>query len=366
MRPRRPAAPLSLAAAVAGLAILGIAAFIFVGSAGFGYDFEAYHAAARRILEGDRLYDPGTASAYAAGEYDGLYLYPPPVAVAFVPMALLPIEPAAVLWLVMRVVVLAAGCAVLPVSRGVRLGVFAVGSISFPVLFDLNLGNVSIVLFALVALAWREQDRRWVSPALHVALAALRPPMALFGVLWLVQRDWGRVARTAAAGLAVIALSVPIVGVGAFVDYGSILRSLPDISTGPHNLSLKTTVMAMGLPALGGVANLLALVIAVAAVAVAGTRRDRDAAFVTTFMASLAAAPFLHPHYLVGLLIPAAYLASRGWTLALLLPLAGWLPGVVLPVVVLVVLLLVLALPANDARVKPTPDPFGSPQPATR
>src|SRR5688500_4674884 len=78
-----------------GLVILLLVARSFVGSSGFGYDYEAYDAAARRIAAGQPLNPPGIAEAYSSGNYAGLYLYPPPLAVGLVPLTVLPPDTAA-------------------------------------------------------------------------------------------------------------------------------------------------------------------------------------------------------------------------------------------------------------------------------
>jgi len=65
-------------------------------------------------------------------------------------------------------------------------------------------------------------------------------------------------------------------------------------------------------------------------------------------MATLLTAPFMHPHYLVMLLLPAALLADRGRYWGLALPLLGWLPGDTLPLVALGTLLILL-LPMRES-----------------
>jgi hypothetical protein len=55
--------------------------------------------------------------------------------------------------------------------------------------------------------------------------------------------------------------------------------------------------------------------------------------------------PFFHPHYLVQLLIPAAFLAGRGQWWGLALPLLGWLPGEVMAPAALVATLAPLLPP---------------------
>ena len=332
------------ASAVVGAVLLLMAVVIFLNSRGFGYDYAAYDAAARRIAAGIALYVPGTAEAYARGAYEGLYLYPPPLAIALVPLTVVDEHTATLLWMAIRIGLLVSGCAVLPVRGSVRLLTFAVACVSYPVLFDLNLGNVSIVVFALTALAWR-LDGRLASAIVHAVLIAIRFPFGVFFALWLAQRRFTILLATVVAGAALIVLSLPIVGVGTYADYVTILRSLPDISTGEHNLSLGGSVAGIGLagPTVTAV-TLAGYALGLAAIVFAGLRRDRDVAFVMTAVATLVVSPFIHPHYLVLLLLPAALLAERGHRWGLLLPLAGWLPDPILPFIAPALLVLLAVI----------------------
>jgi glycosyl transferase family 87 len=328
------------AAAVVGAVLLLMAVVIFVNSRGFGYDYVAYDAAARRIATGNALYVPGTAEAYARGAYQGLYLYPPPLAIALVPLTLVDEHSATLVWMAIRIALLVFGCAMLPVKGSVRLLTFAVACISYPILFDLNLGNVSIVVFALTALAWR-LDGRLASAIVHAVLIAIRFPFGVFFALWLAQRRYTLLVAALVAGTGLVVLSLPIVGLGAYTDYVTILRSLPDFSTGEHNLSIGGTAGELGFtgPSLA-VVTLAGYAFGLAAIVYAGLRRDRHVAFVMTAVATLVVSPFIHPHYLVLLLLPAALLAERGHWWGLLLPLTGWLPDSVLPFVAPVCLIL--------------------------
>ncbi|MEX1173135.1 MAG: glycosyltransferase family 87 protein [Chloroflexota bacterium] len=349
--PRRWDLAAVIAAAV-GAAVLVAAAVLFVNSRGFGYDFAAYHAAALRLLDGAPLYLPDTAARYAAGAYEGLYLYPPPLAIAMTPLALLPLDGATTAWMILRIGMLAAGCAILPVAPRVRLLTFAVACVSHAVLFDLNLGNVSLVTFVLATVAWRAMDTPLAAVA-HAALVAIRAPFAVVFLGWTARGSGRAIAWTIIAGLVMIALTIPVVGVDGYLEYIAILRGLPDITTGPHNLSLRTTGSAAGLPA-----DLAALLVPAGylagaiAIVFAARRRDADVSFVVTVLATLVIAPFIHPHYLVLLLLPTALLLDRGHAWALAIPLAGWLPGTMLPVIAPVVigLLIVLVPPRERGR----------------
>ena len=340
---------LPFVAAGLGIVLLVLAWGAFQGSEGFAYDYAAYDAAARRLLASEPLYLPDTIAAYRAGAYEGLYLYPPPVALAFTPLALLPAGDAANLWFAFRVILLAVGCLVLPVSRTARLATLAVAAVTYPVLFDLNLGNISVVVFTLTAIAWAAMDGP-LAAAAHAVLALLRLPFIVFGALWLFQRRWRMLGQTAIAGVVIVLVSAIVVGAGTYVDYVDIVTGLPDVSTGEHNFSLKSIALGAGLGI--GVANVLLIggvVIGLAVIWFAATRRDADTAFVVTAVATLLTAPFLHPHYLVILLIPAAFLFDRLSPAAIAIPLLGWLPGPLLPLAVLAVLALLL-LPTVDRR----------------
>jgi hypothetical protein len=350
---------LPIVGAALGAILLVAAGFSLVDSRGFAYDFGAYDSAARRVAAGEPLYPADTAQAYSEGRYEGLYLYPPPLAVALTPVALVPAREAAIGWFVLRLVLLALGCWAMPVSRTARLATFAVAAVSFPVLFDLNLGNISVFVFALSAFAWRLLDGP-VAALIHASLVAIRFPFGAFFVLWLVQRRFRMIVFTMLAGLGLIVASLPIVGVGAYRDYVTILAGLPDVSTGVHNFSLKSTALAIGLPAsIAAFATIVGVLASLAAIAFAGRRRDTDVAFVVTAVATLLTAPFMHPHYLVMFLLPAALLVDRGRYWGLMLPLLGWLPifGLVpddaMPLVVLAtlaILLLPMAEPAERRR----------------
>lgn len=316
-----------------GLVMLLLATQSFVGSSGFAYDYQAYDAAARRIAAGQSLYPPGTAEAYNSGAYEGLYLYPPPAAVALVPLvALLSPDAAGLAWLWLRLAALAIGVAILPISALARGATFAAAAISFPVWYDLNLGNTSVLLFALSAVIWRFQGRVAGSVALAIA-GVLRYPFGIVLIGWAVARRWRAAGWTVAIGLVIGALTLPFVGIGGWLDYFGILRGLGDVSSGPHNLSLATTAQAFGIPGPSAIWVGLGIAIALGATVFAARRRDASTAVVVSLAATILFFPFFHPHYLVQLLIPAAFLAGRGQWWGLALPVLGWLPGDVMPLV---------------------------------
>ena len=108
----------------------------------------------------------------------------------------------------------------------------------------------------------------------------------------------------------------------------------------------------MGEPTLTAV-TLVGYALGLGAVLFAGLHRDRHVAFVMTAVATLVVSPFIHPHYLVLPLLPAA-LAERGQWWGLLLPLTGWFPHPVLPFVAPITLILLGLPPAASTTALPS------------
>jgi hypothetical protein len=152
---------------------------------------------------------------------------------------------------------------------------------------------------------------------------------------------------TAVAGAAMVAVTLPFVGVDAYLEYLRVLRNVSGVTGVLNNHDLSTTVQELRLPQplpelalIAGYATaLLAMVVSL--------RRDRELSLVVTLGGTLLLSPLLWDHYLVSLLIPAAFLASRGRTWGLLIPVAAWLPWVgVFPLLALAGVLLPFLAPA--------------------
>jgi hypothetical protein len=335
--PRDPASReriVGLILAAVGGAILLAAWAALRSSTGHDFDLDAYLGAAHRLAGGGSAYQPETIGGPFTPGPHGLYLYPPPLAVLLAPFSGWSDEVVSAAWFWLRVGLLAVGCAALPVRAPIRGTLFGVAALSYPVLLDLNLGNVSIIVFTLSALVWRRLD----GPASGVALGlslALRPPFALIGAWFALRRRWSPLAWTAIAGTVLVVVSLPLVGIGSYLDYLAVVRNLTGMDAVPRNVSFGAVAAAAGLapplPSLAGLGGAaVALVIFVAAL-----RRDAEVGFVAAVGASLLLAPLLWAHYLVALILPAALLAQRGRPVAILLPLLAWAPEPLLPFVAL-------------------------------
>ena len=321
-----------MAAGVAGAGLLLLALVVFSGSAGYGYDLAAYLDAAARVAAGGSPYQPQTLGGPFNPGPAGLYLYPPPLAVLLAPVSGLATSAVAAGWWIVRVGLLAVGCAVMPVPRWVRAAVLLVLALSYPTLIDLNLGNVSLLVLVASCLAWRWLDRPASGVATAVAMA-VRPTLVVVLVWWLVRRRWQPVLWALGGGLVLIGLTLPFVGVGGYTDYLSVVRDLSNVTGVPRNVDLASAALLLGVsPGIVQPALVVQYALGLGAVLLA-LRQDRDVGFVMVTGASLLLAPLIWVHYLVVLALPAALLAGRGFRWAVLLPLLGWLPEPALPLV---------------------------------
>lgn len=336
---------LAFAAAVFGVLILGWAAVTWMAHpTGLGFDIRAYYDAALRLAETGSPYQSETLSGPFRPGPLGLYLYAPPLAVFFAPLAQIPVEGAAALWLLVRMLLLGLTIALMPVSRRIRLFTFAVAACSAPILSDLNLGNVSLIVTFAAVVAWRWLDRPLGAIAVGAALM-LRPTMALVLAWWLLRGLWRPIAWGVGAAAVLFLCSLPFVGISGWNEYLVVVRNVANVTGVPRNVDLASALLLLGAPSgAAGLALIVGYGVVLAAV-VFSLRRDRELSYVVTVMATLLLSPLLWNHYLALLIIPAAFLASRGHAWALALPLLCWLPLPTTPFLALAGLLLPFVAP---------------------
>jgi hypothetical protein len=323
--PERWRGPLAAGLAAAGVVVMLLFLQQWQLSRGWGYDFDAYYQAARRVAEAGSPYQEQTLGGPFRPGPGGLYLYSPPLAVLMQPLLALDFDTATWVWFGLRLVVLGATCALMPVAARYRLAVFGLALMTPPALEDLSLGNVSLIVTFFAVAAWRWLDR----PAGGVAIAAaaaLRPTMALVLAWWALR---GRLSPLVGAALALVGLllvTLPFVGIAGWFDYLAVLRNLSGITGVPRNFDLASFFVRIGAPDWSATVALYAgYAIALGAVA-ASLRRDRELSFVVVVGATLLLSPLLWNHYFTHTLITTAFLASRGRSWALALPLLTWLP----------------------------------------
>jgi hypothetical protein len=310
----------------------------------WGYDYEAYLSATQRLSETGSPYQSQLlAGPYRPGPH-GLYMYSPVLAVHLLPVAGLSLADGSALWFLAHVLALAAACALMPVRLPIRVTVFAVATFSYAVGKDLGLGNVSVMLLLPLAMTWRWLDRPLGAAALAWTMA-VRPSFGVVLLWQLLRRQWSAVAWTIVAGLGLVALTLPFVGIQGYVDYLTVLANMTDVTGVRNNRDLSTTLLDLG--ADGGVARLglmAGYALGIGAILLS-LRRDRELGYMITLTASLILSPLLWDHYLALLVLPAALLAQRWTPLAVAIPLLSWLPTGLHALAVLAVLALLLVAP---------------------
>ena len=309
---------------VGSLLLLAAMLALILSAAGntLGYDFEAYAGAARRFINGERLYDAG---ASAAGGF-GIYLYPPPFAVAIAPLLLLPDAVARWVWVLAMGCCLPLGANLMPVRRDVRWKIVCLGALSWPFLYSVKLGQVGPLLFLLFAAAWRWMDRPWAVGVATAVGTLVKVQPALLGVWAVATGRWRAAAVAVGVGVAAAAAATLFTGPGAWATYADLVRGLGGTFSTDHNFAPGAVAHLTG--ASDGVAAAVQLVsvgLAAAALLAAFRWASPVASLQVTIVVSQLLSSPLRDHYAVLLLLPVAWLVSRGRTWAALIPLLGWI-----------------------------------------
>ena len=188
--------------------------------------------------------------------------------------------------------------------------------------------------------------RLGASAAIGAAIK-LQPGLIL---VWALFTGRWRAVVVGVVVLALLALAATLLaGVGAWSDFLTLLRTVSDPITTPHNFTPGAIAYQSGTPA--GVASAIQLLSTVAAVAlfIVAVRFCADeASYLVAVIVSQLVSPVLWDHYAMLLLLPVAYLLSAGrwWALAIPVvtawPLVGVTPPLVYPVAFWVTLVAVV------------------------
>jgi len=320
-RPR----PAELIAPVGSVGLLVLMLGLVLVSAGktIGYDYTCYEGAARHLIDGWPIYD--NAFSIAVGACPGTYTYPPAFAVGLLPWLLFG-GAAAGAWCVAMAGCFVAGVALLPVRRDVRWLIVVVAALDWPLLYAVKLGQVEPILFLGFAAAWRWMDRPWAVGVATAVGTLVKVQPALLGVWALATRRWRAAAVAAGVGLGLAAAATLVTGPAAWGTYVDLLRGLGGQFSTAHNFAPGAVAHLVG--ASDGVASAVQIAsVAVAAVALLAAFRWASPAAslqVTIVVSQLLSSP-LRDHYAVLLLLPVAWLVSRGRLWAAAIPLLGWI-----------------------------------------
>jgi hypothetical protein len=326
------------------LFVLTVSAIVWSAGSTLGYDFHAYEGAARRLIDGERMYDPAVD---VAGGF-AIYLYPPPFALAIVPLAIVGGEAAVAIWTGLMILSLLAAVALLPVARNIRWLILLLGALDWPVVYSIKLGQVGPILFLLFAIGWRWLDRPGrLGVATGLGTLVKLQPGILLGWAALTGR-WRAIAVAVAVLFGAAAIATVVAGTQPWFDYPALLGRVSSPLTTPHNFTPGAIAFQAGVPLdVAGVIQWVSVGAALVAVVVAARTASAEASYLVAIVASQLLSPLLWDHYAMLLLLPVAWLLERRQWWAVAIPLATAIPliGIVSAAVYPVVFAICLVAP---------------------
>ena len=220
-------------------------------------DAFTYLAAGERLNDGHLLYalSPGDRPVDLKPPFWTVpLLSPPPIAVLFRPLALIPNDLGPYVWWAICIVSIVGTTLVMLRRRPILVGL-AVLVLSIPIVYEIGVGNLNALLIAGIVGAWYLLVRgRDVGAGMIIAgMTALKlTPVVL--AWWLItQRRWGAVRAFVAAGLVIAIVSIVGAGLAPHFEYLGIIRQTS--TTGTSELSLAGLARYVGIDV--SIANLL-------------------------------------------------------------------------------------------------------------
>ncbi len=229
-------------------ALLGLAALtVLVG--GF-----AVVRAAPVVWAADAHRNLAAADALIHGAFGSVpdYLYSPLAAALTVPALALPTDVAVVAWLALKIAVLLAGTALAMRGLGridrILVGAAVLGFL--PILYDLELGNVTVmVLAAVCAIAWTP-DRVAAGLPLGLIMATAPKPQLVPVLVWLVVAHRRALLGTVATAVVATVVGLALTGPAAYEAWAAALRAPAYLSGGDViNLALWSLPPLVSIPA---------------------------------------------------------------------------------------------------------------------
>ncbi|MFL5681308.1 MAG: glycosyltransferase 87 family protein [Chloroflexota bacterium] len=199
----------ALAAAVIGL-LIGIANVASHMASDPLADVHAYYDAAARLNAGLPLYEQAVDTNAAA-----FYRYPPLLAIAFRPLALLPFPVAATIW---DVGIVAAFAAAVLLRAGPRpRTAFLLAILALPIGWSVVIGQAQVLVTALLLVG---------SPAAVAVAGHLKLLPFLVALWWIGRREWRPLGRFVAwtVALAVVQLILEPAGTLAYLRFPSLAQ----------------------------------------------------------------------------------------------------------------------------------------------
>lgn len=296
----------------------------------WGYDFSAYWSAAGRLLDGLSPYTAAQLAGPYGPQQQFLYLYPPPLAAAVMPLnALFPGEYQAAAWIWAGIGFSILVASVLALQRAEALGArfplltgrgrwwLVAAALAFPpAVGELVIGNVHLLLLGLLTAAWLGIRRgtirgEWVA-GVAVGVAAVIKVFPALLLLWFLLTRRSRAAAAFVVGASVAAVAaLPLTGVQPWLDFPTVLLNLSAPTDTTDTLAPTVWLAdAIGFAA-GRIVVTVAGVLLLVAVSSAARRDLRSSrgpmlagSFGAAVLLSLLVAPAMYHHYLAITVLP--------------------------------------------------------------
>jgi len=216
-----------------------------------GIDFKAYYIAADMLRQGKDFYDVEQQSQEVLARglplNESFYIYPPLLAVLFVPLTALPMHTAAQVWFFLNVVLY--GVSLLVMWHALGLGrlsrnlplLWTLAFLFPPALYTIYKGQVNILLLLLLAMTyWLCSRSSQRSAGVALGVAAMVKVLPIFLLPYFAWRKQYTLCLATIATIAVIAiLGLMVVGIGPHQTYvSSVLPFLAQPRPNPSNQSL--------------------------------------------------------------------------------------------------------------------------------
>jgi hypothetical protein len=216
-----------------------------------GIDFKAYYIAADMLRQGKDFYDVEQQSREVLARglplNESFYIYPPLLAILFVPLTILPMNTAAQVWFFLNVTLY--GASLLVLCKAVDLGrrsrnlplLWTLAFLFPPALYTIYKGQVNILLLLLLALTcwlYTKGSQRLAGAALGVAIMVKIVPILLLPYFaW--RRQYTLCLATVVTISLIGVLGLMVVGIDPHLTYiSSVLPSLAQPRPNPSNQSL--------------------------------------------------------------------------------------------------------------------------------
>lgn len=270
-------------------------------------DAFTYLAAGERLNDGHALYalSPGDRPVGLKPPFWTVpLLSPPPIAVLFRPLALLPDDVGPYVWWAVCIVAIVGTMVVMLRRRPILVGA-AIVVLSIPIVYEIGVGNLNGLLVAGIAGAWLllVRGRDLAAGAVIAGMTALKLTPVILAWWLITQRRWHALKAFAVAGLIIAGISIVGAGLAPHLEYLGIVRQTS--TTGTSELSLAGLGRVLGLdPALAGLLPTLALVAGFGAI---WLLRDRPGlAYGAAVVTMLVGSPVVNVNWFTVLLVALA------------------------------------------------------------